>query len=112
MMGKFAAAFSIVPTTMVLTLSFFVLVVLRKVEERALKVFGYVIAALLWLCALLVFSSGIYFLAKGKCPMMYGIHRAMMGPGMMKGMHSKQGLPCPSMQQGMEDKEMHSIKSK
>jgi hypothetical protein len=104
MMGKLAAAFSLIPTTMALTLSFFVLVVLRKIEERTLKVFGYVIAALLWLCALLLFSSGIYFAAKGKCPMICGIHRAMMGSGMMSGMmHSKQDKPQhPPMHKGAE----------
>jgi len=114
MMGKLAAAFSLIPTTMELTLSFFVLVVLRKVEEQALKVFGYVIAALLWLCALLVFSSGVYFAAKGKCLMMRSMCRSMMGPCTMGGMmHSKQGKPhCSSMQQEMQEKEMQSLKTK
>lgn len=59
----------IVPTTLILTVSFFVLFALREVKSNVLKAFGYVVAVLLWVSALLIFSVGIYTLATGKCPM-------------------------------------------
>jgi hypothetical protein len=43
---------------------------MRKTEGQGLKAFGYVVAALLWTCALLVFSMGIYVLSTGRHPMM------------------------------------------
>ena len=73
--------YAIIPTTVLLTVSFFVLVVLRK-TEGGLKTFGYVIAVLLWIAAALVFSTGIYAIATGKqcgMPMM----KQMMEPPMM-----------------------------
>ena len=75
---------AIVPTTLVLTLSFFVLFALREVKSNVLKAFGYVVAALLWLSALLIFSSGIYTMATGRCPM-------------QKMMMQKQEMACRKM---------------
>jgi len=84
---------AIVPATILLTISFFVLLVLRKIEAHGLKAFGYVVVSLLWLGALMVFSLGIYTVSTGrhpmmsmlrniKCPCMQGI---MCDQGMMKG---------------------------
>ncbi|MDD5108457.1 MAG: hypothetical protein PHC29_02985 [Candidatus Omnitrophica bacterium] len=56
---------AIVPISVLLTVSFFVLLVLRKVEGKALKAFGYVVASLLWLAALVVFSAAVYKMTKG-----------------------------------------------
>jgi len=96
MEGKLLGLFAIVPVTLILTVSFFVLLVLRKLESSILKVFGLCVAALLWLSALLVFSGGIYTLATGKCPMqqmMMQKHkmmmRDMMGDKMMDKMMDK-----------------------
>lgn len=60
---------AVVPATMLLAVSFFVLFILRKTEDKGLKTFGYVITALLWFCAAVVFSFGIYTLATGCHPM-------------------------------------------
>ncbi len=62
MMGipRFLGLFTIIPATVLLTISFFVLVVVRTVKEQALKSFGRIIAVLLWLVAALVFSTGLY----------------------------------------------------
>jgi hypothetical protein len=72
---------AIIPATVLLTISFFVLFVIRKIETQGLKIFGYVIAALLWVSALVIFSSGVYTMSKGRC-MMYEMMKTKM-PGMM-----------------------------
>jgi len=91
-MFRIAGLFAVIPAAVLLTISFFVLFAMRKIETQGLKAFGYVVAALLWLAAALVFSAGAYTLSTGKppmiCPMMQqmmGPHRpGMMGPGMMQ----------------------------
>jgi hypothetical protein len=85
MLARLTGLFAIVPTTLVLTVSFFVLFTLRKVESNVLKSFGYIVAALLWVSALLLFSSGVYTLSTGKCPMqkMMMQKQAMIRSGMM-----------------------------
>lgn len=67
--ARLAGLFAFIPATALLTVSFFVLFTLRRTDTQGLKAFGYVIAALLWLSALLVFSTGIYTLATGRHPM-------------------------------------------
>ena len=95
-MGTFRllGLFAIIPTTVLLTISFFVLVVLRKIEVQGLKAFGYVIAALLWCSALLVFSLGIYTLSTGRCimpKMMHGKMQAAMETQMPEMMQKHAG---------------------
>jgi hypothetical protein len=51
---------AIVPIAALLTASFFVLFTLRKIEEKWLKGFGYVVLVFLWLAALVVFTGAIY----------------------------------------------------
>jgi peroxiredoxin family protein len=51
---------AIVPISVLLMASFFVLVAVRKNEEKLLKAFGYVVVGFLWLAALLVFSEAAY----------------------------------------------------
>jgi len=66
--------FAVIPTAVLLTISFFVLFALRKIETEGLKAFGYIIATLLWIGAALVLSVGLYAVASGRqpmCPMMY-----------------------------------------
>lgn len=77
---KLLGLVAIIPTSMLLAVSFFILFSVRKVEEGALKVFAYVIAALLWLSALLVLSAGIYTLSTGRHPMMPMMQQMMGGP--------------------------------
>ena len=83
--------FTLIPATILLTISFFVLVVLRKIEARPLKVFGYIIAVLLWIGSLLIVSSGINSLSAGyrhgpyMKPGKAGRHmRGMYGSDMLK----------------------------
>jgi len=102
MLGKFGGCFALIPATVLLTISFFVLVALQKIISEKLKIFGVVIVILLWISALLVFSSGIYAAGSGKpffrCPMM----------GMMKAkqalMNREQapGMPMPPEMRGAE----------
>ena len=85
MLGLFAMAHAVV----LLTISFFVLFSVRKLEkEQGLKVFGYTVAALLWLVVLVVFSFGVSkVLGSGKCEknMMMKGPMSCMSKGMMQG---------------------------
>jgi len=91
LLSRLIGLFALIPATVLLTISFFVLFSLRKLEKEGLKAFGYVVAAFLWISALLVFSAGIYTLSTGRCPIMKGCmtqdmmkHKmGMMGKGMM-----------------------------
>lgn len=85
----------LVPTTILLALSFFVLVVNEK-QEKLLRIFGWVVAVLLWLSAFMVFSAGNYIGNNGYGKMMGMRRQAMMEDcQMMKGM----GGPGSMMQQ-------------
>jgi len=56
---------AIVPIAVLLTVSFFVLFTLSKIEEKGLKAFGYVAVGFLWLATLVVFSGAVYKMAQG-----------------------------------------------
>lgn len=63
MMGgviRFMGMFAIIPAAILLTISFFVLVVVHIIDKRELKIFGRTIAVFLWVAAALVFSTGLY----------------------------------------------------
>jgi len=68
---------SIIPATVFLTVSFFVLFAVQKTETRGLKQFGRLIAALLWISAAAVLSMGICVLTTGRHPL-FSKHRQMM----------------------------------
>lgn len=97
---KVPGMLAIVPTAVLLAISFFVLLVNKK-QDQGIRVFGYVVAAVLWLAALCVFSCGIYMTAKGghkgmmKDKMKYMMKGEMSGPDcMMKGdMPMKPSMP-------------------
>ena len=91
--------FAIIPATVLLTISFFVLFTLRKIEAPGLKAFGYVIAALLWLCALLVLSAGAYTIATGRHPMMGMMQEMICQMKQEKAPHMIIGAPMPGMMQ-------------
>lgn len=59
MMHKFTEVYAVIPVAMLLTVSYFVLLTARKVDAKGLKIFGQVIAALLWVAAALVLVTGI-----------------------------------------------------
>jgi hypothetical protein len=91
---RLVGLFTIIPATLLLTISFFVLFLLRKIETEGLKAFGYVITTLLWVGAVLVLSAGVYIISTGRHPMMEMMQQMhgrmpdmMMGgktPAMMK----------------------------
>ena len=68
---------AIVPVAALLTVSFFVLFTLRKIEEKGLRAFGYVVVGFLWLATLVVFSGAVYKMAQGPAVMKSMIQRKM-----------------------------------
>ena len=94
MMGRLGGCLTLIPVTGLLTVSFFVLFALQKIVSKKLRLFGVAVVVLLWISALLVFSSGIYMASSGRpffrCPMMEMMKakRALMNreqaPGMMQ----------------------------
>src|SRR3989339_1733509 len=97
---------AIIPMSMLLMVSFFVLFAAAKTEMQGLKSFGRVIAILLWISAAVVLSIGIYTISTGHHPMMRMHHKMMMG-GYDKGECKEIMEKCMSgkMEQG-ECKEM------
>ncbi|HNW39173.1 MAG TPA: hypothetical protein PL125_00945 [Candidatus Omnitrophota bacterium] len=59
-MSRFSHLMAIVPISVLLTASFFVLFALRKIEEKGLRIFGCVVTSLLWLATIVVFSGAVY----------------------------------------------------
>lgn len=106
---KSFGASMLIPLTMFLTLSFFVMLAVKKLETGNLKTFGKAVVVLLWLCATMILLAGLCCNPK---------EGRFMGK-MMKG-----GMKCPMMQQGqmptqqmqgqmpmqMKDKKMHDKK--
>lgn len=91
MLGPFSRVFVFVPFSILLALSFFVLVVLTNVKLKILKVFGYLVVIVIWLTA---FS--IVFTATCNPPMngsgrMMRMRRGPMGQGTMG--QGKENLP-------------------
>ncbi|MBN8216550.1 MAG: hypothetical protein J0L75_07895 [Spirochaetes bacterium] len=92
-MSRFAVLFAVVPITVLLTASFFVLLGGEKAASAGLKKFAKVVAILLWVSAGVVCVGAVSRLCCG--PMMGG-HPMMMNHG-MGGMHGKM---CPMGAQG------------
>jgi hypothetical protein len=93
-------AFLFLPIIFLLSLSFFILVILTNVKTHALKTFGYIIVALIWLTTILVFAGGVYKIAKGVYPGMH-MRKAMMehpGMGRMQKGDSAGTAMCPKME--------------
>ena len=82
-------SFSLVHAVLILAVSFFVLLAARKTDSQNIKTFGYVIAALLWVGAALVFSKGI----SGRHPMSNKMYMTSekMGMPMPRGEAPQQG---------------------
>lgn len=81
---------AIIPATLLLALSFFILFVLGKPEAKGLKAFGYIITALLWICVLLILRAGISKSPILRCPMMPYMTNSRMHAPMM---HSPMMIP-------------------
>jgi hypothetical protein len=69
MIGKFMGIFAIIPMTMILAVSFFVMAVARRAEDKGLQSFGRIVVLLLWLSATMVFATGLYGISSGRCPL-------------------------------------------
>jgi hypothetical protein len=74
---------AIIPATVLLTFSFFVLFAIRKLEVGDLKVFGKVLVILLWVGAALILLTVISPRLTGPCSMdkmqMHKMHKMMKG---------------------------------
>jgi len=98
MLGRLGGFLVLIPTTVLLTISFFVLVTLQKVVSGKLKLFGALVAVLLWLSALLILSSGIYAAGTARpffrCPMreMMKAKHALMNREQAPGMPMHPGM--------------------
>jgi len=97
-MARLAGFFVVIPISVLITISFFVLFTVRKVETQGLKAFGFVVAAVLWFAVLVLFSAGVYILATGRMPL-----KGMMHPMMYDKMQMKKECDTsPMMQPGMD----------
>lgn len=103
MLLKAVGLISFIFTVLLLAVSFFVLFVVRKTETQGLKLFGYIIAILLWICVAIVFSTVISVTLTRRnlhIPMMRGMKSQkqpiMQGktPGMMQGGQMKSESPA------------------
>lgn len=69
--------YTIIPATVFLTISFFVMFTLRQIDGRGFKIFGNLVIFLLWACALMIFLSGVYAVITGRHPIVMIIHQAI-----------------------------------
>jgi hypothetical protein len=68
--GMHSGIFSLVQAVVLLAISFFILLAGRKSDSQNIKIFGYVIAVLLWVSAALVFGKAIF----DRHPMFHRMH--------------------------------------
>jgi len=68
---------SIIPISILLTVSFFVLFAVQKTEMQGLKKFGRIIAVLLWISSTMIFTMGIFVLSTGHHPLFSKRHPMM-----------------------------------
>jgi hypothetical protein len=102
-MMRLLGVFAIIPASLLLTLSFFVLYTTRKPDCKDLKPLGLNAAVLLWISTSLVLGIGFYIITTGRHPMMemmygmkgYGKGSSMMNCPMHKEMMRGFQMPCP-----------------
>lgn len=68
-MIRFTGLFTIIPATILLTISFFVLLAAGRTDAAGLKKFGKIVAILLWISAGLVLLMGLYIIMTGQHPL-------------------------------------------
>lgn len=61
----FLGVLRLIPASMLLVLSFFVLFTVTKCADRRLKIFGVVISVFLWLSCIIIFAGGILEVSRG-----------------------------------------------
>ncbi|MFH0856061.1 MAG: hypothetical protein V1869_06130 [Candidatus Omnitrophota bacterium] len=94
-MGIGDGVFGLVQAVILLAVSFFVLLFAIKSDFKALKAFGYVIAALLWICAVLVLNKGLAnrYCMMERMNMLSGKQRGLMMGGAMEHRAIKPVMP-------------------
>ncbi|MFH1397163.1 MAG: hypothetical protein ABIH27_01240 [Candidatus Omnitrophota bacterium] len=95
--------FSVVPATMLITASFFVMFVLSKVEKSSLRIFGMVAVALLLIGACIVLSTGIFLVAQeAEYPGYHSMAKSCLRsyPSMMGGSYGMMINPHSAMMKG------------
>jgi uncharacterized membrane protein len=85
---------AIIPISLFLTASFFVLFTLRKVTDKWLKLLGYSAVTFLLLAALVVFLGSVANLARGLGGKRYSMAEKMKMCGMMQD-RGMPGMPMP-----------------
>ena len=68
-MIRLTGIFTVIPATMFLTVSFFVLFAASKTDNAGIMKFGRSVAVLLWISAGLVLLVGLYILITGHHPL-------------------------------------------
>ena len=101
----------VVPVSVFLTVSFFVLFALRKVEEKWFKVFGYVVVGFLWLSALVLFSGGVCNISKDHSKMKYMMQQNMRAPYRSQ-MMQKGGMVMPEKKMLPKGKNLSEVSGK
>ena len=91
---KLLGLIALIPTSLLLAVSFFVLFMEQK-ANGGLKTYAKVVAAFLIAAALVVFSAGVYNVSTGECLMMKMIQDCKMKGSSMCGMQGRSGT-CPS----------------
>jgi hypothetical protein len=92
-MPSFAFLLTIVPVSLLLTLSFFVLLSVKKAETKGLKSFGYVVAGILWAAVLVILLGGVCRIASAAYPARCRMRKMMM-----------QSMPMQNMPMMQKDK--------
>ncbi len=95
-LSKCCPLVAIVPISIFLTASFFVLFALRKVAEKWLKIFGYLAVSSLLLASLVILSVVVSNRANGLGGMKCNLVQKMKMCGMANMMHQK-NMPDMSM---------------
>jgi len=88
---KFFWIIGLIYSTVLLTVSFFVLFAIRKIDSKNLKAFGYAVVMLLWLSAAFVFFNGIYLSSRSFVRSMPGGYRPGSGGNQVPGQFPPQG---------------------
>ena len=90
---KLFGAFAIIPASLLVALSFFVLVVGQKMAVKKVKTLGYIAAVMLWMGAFVFLTAGVYTMVTGKHPLL-----SMAGQVMKMHRQMMISMPCPMMQ--------------
>lgn len=107
-MSAIAPIAVVVPISLLLALSFFVLLSISKAQTKGLRVFGYVSAGILWLGVLVILLGGVYKIAK--CG--YQAEHMMRKKMMMQSMPMMQNQKAANMPAAKENQALQDQKAK